>query len=58
MASYHNATFQYRLATERDNDTDLADLTKWTDVALHGGIPPVLSDVRHDGQSGRINARA
>jgi hypothetical protein len=35
--------------------TDHADLAKWTDITLYGAVPPILSDVRHDGQSGWVN---
>lgn len=35
--------------------TDNADLAKWTDITLYSPVPPIPSDVRHDGQSGRVN---
>ena len=36
-------------------NTDLADLAKWTDITLYSAILPIPSDVRRDGQSGRVN---
>jgi hypothetical protein len=59
IARFLNARqlFNITCPTER-NITDLADLAKGTDITLHGGISPVLSDVRTDGECSRVNVSA
>lgn len=37
------------------SQTDLADLSKGTDISLNRNIPSILSGIRHNGERARID---